>query len=446
MDGVRDHVVALAVNVTMSSVERVELAPGLSISRVVTGMWQIAELERHLPDGATLDPVATAAAMKPYVDAGLTSFDMADHYGSAEVIAGQFLRSNAGNAEVFTKICPKAGPVTRDDVRAAVARARGRLGLDGGGGPIPLLQLHTWAYWHPSSYLGALRHLAELQREGAVGHVGLTNFDTAHLRIVLASGLKVVSNQVCYSLLDDRPARGGMAALCAEHGVQLLCYGTLGGGLLTDRFLDELRAQDPAPVAAAPAAAAASPPGAPPTGRKMPSCKVQAPTAFPSIDDSDDSDGDGDDGGGGGGGGGGGSSGSGGSSAPVSAADLRAELSGASRVKRDEPTTWSMAKYQRFVDAAGGAKALRPVLEAARAVADKHGVSLANVAVRWVLQRPSVAAAIVGARLGRTSHIADTLNVFKARRDSAEDFCRLKARRCTATDRIFIPAYCFALP
>ncbi len=35
----------------MSAVERVELAPGLSISRVVTGMWQIAELERHLPDG-----------------------------------------------------------------------------------------------------------------------------------------------------------------------------------------------------------------------------------------------------------------------------------------------------------------------------------------------------------------------------------------------------------
>ena len=32
-----------------------------------------------------------------------------------------------------------------------------------------------------------------------------------------------------------------------------------------------------------------------------------------------------------------------------------------------------------------------------------------------------------------------------ARRDSAEDFCRLQARRCTALDRIFIPAYCFAI-
>ena len=33
-----------------------------------------------------------------------------------------------------------------------------------------------------------------------------------------------------------------------------------------------------------------------------------------------------------------------------------------------------------------------------------------------------------------------------ARHDSAEDFCRLKARRCTAMAWIFIPAYCFALP
>ena len=33
-----------------------------------------------------------------------------------------------------------------------------------------------------------------------------------------------------------------------------------------------------------------------------------------------------------------------------------------------------------------------------------------------------------------------------ARRDSAEDFCRLKAPCCTAMAWIFIPAYCFAIP
>ena len=77
---------------------------------------------------------------------------------------------------------------------------------------------------------------------------------------------------------------------------------------------------------------------------------------------------------------------------------------------------------------------MRPVLEAARAVADRYGVTLANVAVRWVLQRPSVAAAIVGARLGRSAHVAETLDVFK---DGfvldADDLARIDAARAGLT-------------
>ena len=67
-------------------VPTVRLAPGLTVSRVLTGLWQVADLER---DGATLDPDVGAAAMAAYADAGFTTFDMADHYGSAEIIAGR---------------------------------------------------------------------------------------------------------------------------------------------------------------------------------------------------------------------------------------------------------------------------------------------------------------------------------------------------------------------
>ena len=67
-------------------VERIELASGFSISRVLTGLWQIADIKRK---SGELDPTATAAAMRPYVAAGFTTFDMADHYGSAEIIAGR---------------------------------------------------------------------------------------------------------------------------------------------------------------------------------------------------------------------------------------------------------------------------------------------------------------------------------------------------------------------
>ena len=40
----------------MKQTETIELAPGLEISRVLTGLWQIADLERN---GSLLDPAST---------------------------------------------------------------------------------------------------------------------------------------------------------------------------------------------------------------------------------------------------------------------------------------------------------------------------------------------------------------------------------------------------
>jgi aryl-alcohol dehydrogenase-like predicted oxidoreductase len=67
--------------VTMPLIERRTLGAGLTVSRVITGLWQVADMER---DGRALDAGAASAAMAPYVEAGITTFDMADHYGSAE--------------------------------------------------------------------------------------------------------------------------------------------------------------------------------------------------------------------------------------------------------------------------------------------------------------------------------------------------------------------------
>ena len=109
-------------------VERWEMAPGFSISRVLTGLWQIADMER---DDRRLDLEQTAEAMKPYVEAGFTTFDMADHYGSSEIIAGLYGEAYGhDSAELFTKWVPVPGPVSREDVRAAVQRAMDRLRTD----------------------------------------------------------------------------------------------------------------------------------------------------------------------------------------------------------------------------------------------------------------------------------------------------------------------------
>src|SRR5947208_1960487 len=86
------------------------------------------------------------------------------------------------------------------------------------------------------AYLEALKHLGDLQRDGKIRHLALTNFDTERLRIIADHGIGVVSNQVQYSIVDRRP-EARMAAFCAEHAITLLAYGTLLGGLLSERYL-----------------------------------------------------------------------------------------------------------------------------------------------------------------------------------------------------------------
>ncbi len=213
------------------SVERWDVAPDLSISRVLTGLWQIADIER---DGKQLDLEATAREMEPYVEAGFTTFDMADHYGSAEKIAGLFLQqSGADSAELFTKWVPKPGPSSREQVRDAVQLSLDRMQAD----RLDLLQFHTWNYADPS-YLDTLSFLQELKDEGLIRYLGVTNTDTAHLGLMLSSGFEIISNQVCFSLLDQRARNNGMTELCQQHGVTLLAFGTVAGGFLTERWLD----------------------------------------------------------------------------------------------------------------------------------------------------------------------------------------------------------------
>ena len=210
----------------------IELAPGLKISRIVTGLWQIADMERH---GKMLDPLKVSLHMKPYADSGLTSFDMADHYGSSEIIAGTFKNNyqQKDNITLFTKWVPKPGRISKADVDEAIKKALDRMQQSS----IDLLQFHAWYYPDPS-WLDGLFYLKELKDEGLIKHIGVTNFDTAHLQIALASGIPIVSNQICHSLIDQR-ANNEMVKICKQYGTKILAFGTLAGGFLTDKWLDK---------------------------------------------------------------------------------------------------------------------------------------------------------------------------------------------------------------
>ena len=86
--------------------------------------------------------------------------------------------------------------------------------------------------------------LSDLRREGKIAQLGLTNFNTAVTREILDAGIPLVSTQVQYSLLDSRPDQG-MVSLCKERGIQLLCYGTLAGGLLSEAWLGQAEPTEP---------------------------------------------------------------------------------------------------------------------------------------------------------------------------------------------------------
>ena len=78
-----------------------------------------------------------------------------------------------------------------------------------------------------------------------------------------------------------------------------------------------------------------------------------------------------------------------------------------------ELTNRSLIKYKLVIDDCGGWSAFQSLLQTLKSIAERHHTSIAAVATRWVLDRPGVAAAIVGARYA--DHLNDTLAVFSLR-------------------------------
>jgi aryl-alcohol dehydrogenase-like predicted oxidoreductase len=217
----------------MPASSRFQITLDLEICRILNGMWQVSG--GHGP----IDPKSAVEEMFSYHDAGFTTWDLADHYGPAEDFVGAFCREfttrygaeRLSEIQAFTKWVPHPGRMTRRIVEDAVALSLSRMGVD----CLDLLQFHWWDYGD-RSYLDALRHLADMQHEGKIRHLALTNFDTERLRVITDHGVRIVSNQVQYSLVDRRPEIR-MGGVCRDHAVSLLTYGTLLGGLLSEKYL-----------------------------------------------------------------------------------------------------------------------------------------------------------------------------------------------------------------
>lgn len=102
---------------------------------------------------------------------------------------------------------------------------------------------------------------------------------------------------------------------------------------------------------------------------------------------------------------------------------------------RSEIPTPSQGKYFNMIKAAGGWPWFQELLRACRMVADRHGngTTIANVAVKWVLDQPAVAGVIVGLRAGLSEHAAENARVF-ALQLTPEDHAILNAVLAKSND------------
>lgn len=304
-----------------------QLASGLQICRILNGMWQVAG------GHGKINPESAISEMFLYHDSGFTTWDMADIYGPAEEYLGEFRRrlaKNKGEAELdnmqtLTKFVPNPGPMTRTIVEHHIDKSIRRMNVR----TIDVVQFHWWDY-NDTRYLDALHHLSKIRDEGKIRHLALTNFDTERIEIMVENGFKLVSNQVQYSIIDSRP-EVKMAEFCQKHGIKLLTYGTLLGGLLSEKYLGK-----PEPEG-------------------------------PQLD------------------------------------------------------TSSLQKYKNMIDAWGNWNLFQELLGVLGGIAKKHHASIANVAIRYILNKPMVAGVIIGARLGIAEHKSNNMRVFELELDKDDN-------------------------
>jgi aryl-alcohol dehydrogenase-like predicted oxidoreductase len=216
------------------TVERFELAPDYTISRMLRGGWQLAG------GHGEVQPERAIADMHAFLDAGITTFDCADIYTGVEAMIGAFRATlsaaDRARLQVHTKFVPDLSALATlrpAGIEAIIDRSLLRLNAD----VLDLVQFHWWDYAVPG-WLEAAQYLARLKEKGKIRNVAGTNFDTAHSTAMIEGGVPLVSMQVQYSLLDRRVA-GPMSDLCARHGMRFLCYGTVAGGFLSARWLGQ---------------------------------------------------------------------------------------------------------------------------------------------------------------------------------------------------------------
>jgi aryl-alcohol dehydrogenase-like predicted oxidoreductase len=173
---------------------------------------------------------------------GITLFDTADIYGrgDSELILGQALREGniAREQVVIASKCGivfqgmneayayKAYDLSPEYIKASCEASLKRLGVD----YLDLYQPHRIDYLaHPEDTARALQDLID---EGKIRHVGISNYTVDEIR-ALWHYIRLETLQTRFSLLHLEPLETGLASVCLEKQMSILCWSPHNRGVLT---------------------------------------------------------------------------------------------------------------------------------------------------------------------------------------------------------------------
>lgn len=217
--------------------QRIEIATGVALSRLVYGMWRLG-------NDTDTSPAHVQAKVEACLAQGITTMDQADIYGgyTAEALLGAALRAAPGlrdKIEIVTK-CDIVAPVGRHagarvkhydtsaaHIRASVETSLREMATD----RIDLLLIHRPDPLMDHHETGAA--LDALVASGKVRSVGVSNFRPWDLSL-LQSGMKtpLATNQIEMSLLAHQPFTDGDLASLQERGIAPMAWSPLAGGAL----------------------------------------------------------------------------------------------------------------------------------------------------------------------------------------------------------------------
>jgi predicted oxidoreductase len=228
--------------------ERVSLAGGVTLSRIVYGMWRLG-------DDSNTSPAHVQAKVEACLAQGITTMDQADIYGDygAEALFGAALRAAPAlrdRIEIVTK-CDIVAPVGRHagarvkhydtspaHITASVETSLREMATD----RIDLLLIHRPDPLMDHHATGAC--LDALVGSGKVRAVGVSNFRPWDFRL-LQSGMKtpLATNQIELSLMAHEAFTNGDVADLQERGLPPMAWSPLAGGRLLAEAPAGLRAR-----------------------------------------------------------------------------------------------------------------------------------------------------------------------------------------------------------